>query len=205
MVGGSGNNVLVFSREQGLRRDLENLFLRYHGSICFFSTRRACLRGLSASFCELLIIDCDGCPAEELGLLAELRQIRRWVPAIVLVEAGDIPKAVRAMRLGALDCIEKPVREDLLRAAIESGLGRGRQYAVALKALTKTETRVLQLILAGETTSRIADLVHRSARTVEVHRRNILRKLHIHSTPELVRWAMTSGAIRLVEPGPARG
>lgn len=205
MVGGSGNRVLVFSRERGLRRHLENLFLRDRGSICFYSTRRACLKGLWASFSELLIIDCDGSPAEELGLLAELRQIPRWVPAIVLVEAGDIPKAVQAMRLGALDCIEKPVREDLLQAAIESGLGQRRQYAVAVKALTKMETRVLQLILAGETTSRIADIVHRSARTVEVHRRNILRKLHLRNTPELVRWAMTTGAIRLVEPGPARG
>lgn len=193
--GGLANNVFVFSRESGLRRLLENLLLRSHHSVLCFSAQADCLRELSASRCDLLIVGCDGGTTEELGVLAKARQKPLWIPVIVLVDAGDIATALRAMKLGAFDCMEKPVRGNRLLAAIELGLSSRQQHAADWKALTKTEAEVLQLTLTGKTIGEIAAVLYRSGRTVEVHRRNIMRKLHAHCAADLVRWAVTAGII----------
>jgi two-component system response regulator FixJ len=201
MVGRSGIRVFVLTREQGLRRLLEDLLQRSNNSVRCFSTPQDCLRELSAGRCEFLIIDGNGCPTDELGVVVRARPTPLEIPAIILIDAGDVPKAVLAMKLGACDCFEKPVREDLLLAALEGAWTRRRQGAVARPEFTRTEARVLQLILAGKTTGEMAGVLHRSGRTVEVHRRNILRKLKVRGTAGLVKWAVASGVIRATGSG----
>jgi two-component system response regulator FixJ len=195
------NTVAVFSMAECQRTLLENLLRRSSREVRCFSTPAACLQGLWASPCDLLIIDCDGCPTDELEVLAEAGQMPLWIPTLILVEAGDIAKAVQATKMGAFGCLEKPVRDDLLLEAMELVLGRRWQGVADLKTLTKTEARVLQLILASKTTGEIADLLHRSRRTVEVHRASILRKLNVGNTVDLVRWAVATGVIGASETG----
>jgi len=202
MVGRSAINVFVLARERRLRRLLERLLRQHNGSVSYFSRQEDCLEGLLARPCDLLIVDCDGCAMDGLEVLAEAKQASSWIPAIILVDAGDIPKAVKAIKLGAVDCLEKPVKEDQLFTAVEQGLSRTRRCVAGVKALTRAEARVLQLILAGKSNGDIADVFHRSRRTVEVHRRNIMRKLNAGGTVDLVRWAVTTGFIEPERVGP---
>ena len=95
-----------------------------------------------------------------------------------------------------MDCLEKPVEPERLLSLAETMLQqRQLAYRNGREALTKTEARVLRLILAGNTNFQIARRLHRSRRTVEVHRSNIMRKLGVSSASELVRKAFGVGLI----------
>lgn len=151
-------------------------------------------QALSPHLCKLLIIDIDGQPNQQLELLAECRQLYPYLPVVALVERGETATAVAAMKAGAVDCLEKPVEPGRLLSLAETMLQRRQSaYRDVSEALTTTEARVLHLILAGNTNLQIARQVHRSKRTIEVHRANIMRKLGTSSVSELVCKAFGAG------------
>jgi len=145
-----------------------------------------------------LILDLDGQAAVALDLLAGARKSFPSILPLVLVDHGDIRTAVRAMKAGANDCLEKPIEAPRLLAAIETALSEGPgPRPVPLGALTPTETRILSLVLAGKTSGEVATALHRSHRTVEVHRHNIMRKLQANGIVDLVKQALRMGFIDL--------
>jgi two-component system response regulator FixJ len=123
--------------------------------------------------------DMDG-----LALQRRLNERGLRLPVIVMTGQGDIAVAVRAMKEGALDFLEKPFDDDDLLAAVER----------ALAALTAREREVLDLLVSGLPTKGIANALGASPRTIEVHRARVFEKLHAHSLPELVRLVIAAGA-----------
>ena len=125
---------------------------------------------------------------------------------MVVVEHGDTATAVMAMKAGATDCLERPIEPDCLSSAIETALDRPCTPACCA-SLTQTETQVLRLILAGMTNLDMARVFHRSKRTIEVHRRNVMRKLGVSSVAGLVKEAAMNGFFELPHesPSPYRG
>jgi FixJ family two-component response regulator len=127
--------------------------------------------------------------AEMSGLTLQKRLNARAIriPVIVLTGHGDVPMAVEAMKAGAVDFLQKPYREQALLDSIHAALsldGKRRSSAAAaseieqrIAALTQREREVLEHVQAGETSREIARVLAISSRTVEVHRRNLLRKL----------------------------
>jgi two-component system, LuxR family, response regulator TtrR len=111
---------------------------------------------------------------------------------------------VRAIRAGATDCLEKPVDTGRFLRAVGSLL-RATDAAPpgAEPLLTKTEATVLRLVLQGETSQEIAETLHRSRRTIEVHRRNIMRKLQVSDLADMVKKAARQGYLRSPAPGAA--
>lgn len=113
---------------------------------------------------------------------------------------GDIPMAVQAMKLGALDFLEKPIDIDLLvervRYALEEAeIATLEQIAAAeverrLAALTKREREVLALLAAGQPNKVIAHELGISSRTVEVYRARVMEKTQVRSFSELIRLAI---------------
>ncbi|CAH2602867.1 Transcriptional regulatory protein FixJ [Rhodovastum atsumiense] len=139
-----------------------------------------------------------------IGLLRRLRERRFRRPVIVMTAHGDISTAVRAMKEGATDFIEKPFDEDILLAAIEAAL-RARPAAPAepappepeaaraaarIAALSPRERDVLALLVAGKPNKTIAHDLGLSPRTVEVHRARLMARLGVHSLAEAVRLAL---------------
>jgi two-component system response regulator FixJ len=108
-----------------------------------------------------------------------------------VVNVGDVHMAVKAMKAGAHDCVEKPLGREWWRAAIEKATlqWRGGQER-SNTHLTETERFVLRQVLAGRTSKEIAWTLHRSPRTVEVHRTHIIQKLGVSSTVDLIRQAV---------------
>lgn len=121
------------------------------------------------------------------------------IPVIVMTGHADVPLAVRAMKAGAVDFIEKPFGDDTILASIEGALKRKPQATTdpalveRLDSLTPREREVLELLVIGHPNKVIAHRLDISPRTVEIHRAHVMEKMKAKSLPELVRTAMQAG------------
>jgi RNA polymerase sigma factor (sigma-70 family) len=135
-----------------------------------------------------------------LGLLERLRDQRMEIPVIMLTGHADVPMAVRAMKLGALDFFEKPFADqellDRIQAALRQDAQRRRQMseradiAERLTQLTPREREVLDQVLTGTANKAISVNLGISERTVESHRKRIMEKMQARSLAELVRMGL---------------
>jgi two-component system, LuxR family, response regulator FixJ len=143
--------------------------------------------------------DMDG-----LELQRHLNERGFRLPVIVMTGQGDIPIAVRAMKAGAVDFLEKPFTDEDLLGAVHRALAESeRREAIEqraeeahrrLAALTAREREVLDLLVSGLSTKAIANALGASPRTIEVHRARVFEKLQARSLPELVRLTIAAGA-----------
>ena len=157
-----------------------------------FDNADDCLVQLRQHSCELLISDIQMPDKSGMELLEEVQGFAPWVPVLLMTSYGDIPMTVRAIKLGAVDFIEKPLEWDLFLDLVRSIVGKSRMLDIfGGKPLTKMEKIILQLILENKTNKEIAKILHRSIRTVEVHRNHVMHKLDVHSIVELVQRAAT--------------
>lgn len=161
--------------------------------VCQFRKWEDCRRRLLDTPCDVLIVDLDEAGAEPADVIAQARRIWPWQSCIALVGKGAVSRAVRVMKAGATDCIEKSAGSESLLLAIERGLRRAAALFPAGMPLTPTQLAVLHLILAGRTSRDIAERLGRSKRTVDVHRRNIFHKLGLRTSLEMMKWAMSTG------------
>jgi two-component system response regulator FixJ len=157
---------------------------------------RECLDLLGGRRWRFLIVDAGDDVPGSLDVLSRARGMCRDVPALVLVRRGDVKTAVQAMKAGAFDCVETPIRPACLLAAIAPFCGPPDRTSEELWVhLTRVEQTVLWHILDGRTNRQIADQLCRSPRTVEVHRKHVMAKLNAGNLIELVRHAMRAGMI----------
>ena len=191
-----GYRIMMLETEAESAKELKAALVWPEGLPRFIVTSRPCSQGLDPCACELLIVDTDGQAPQSLELLAQCRRLYPYLPVIVLVGRGDTSTAIAAMKAGAADCLEKPLEANRLSSAVMAALGNEQSSRHRLyETLTRTETRVLHLLLAGKTNLEVAEQFHRSSRTIEVHRRNIMRKLGASCVAELVREAFKVGVI----------
>jgi FixJ family two-component response regulator len=134
-----------------------------------------------------------------LELQRELQKRETPATIIFITGHGDIPKAVRAMRYGAIDFLEKPFDDQLLLDRIGDALAesasalasRARKARLErrLSGLTEREREVMALIIAGKTSKAIAAELDISVKTVENHRHNLMTKADVGSVAQLIAWA----------------
>jgi FixJ family two-component response regulator len=119
------------------------------------------------------------------------------LPVIVMTGHGDIPVAVRALKAGAVDFLEKPFADDELLHAVGEALAVNRraiEVAAAgekarrlIGSLTPRENEVLDLLVLGQSNKEMARELGISPRTVDVHRARVFQKLYVSTLPDLVR------------------
>jgi len=124
-------------------------------------------------------------------------------PVIVMTGHGEVPVAVKAMKQGAIDFIEKPFTEETLQVSLNNGMAlleareasgqRRRRAHERIKTLTSREKEVLQSLLAGQSNKSIAKQLGISLRTVEMHRGNMMDRLQVGSLAEALTLAIESG------------
>jgi two-component system response regulator FixJ len=148
--------------------------------------------GVGCLILDLRMPGISGLEASELIVEKHINE-----PVIVVTGHGDVPAAVRALKLGAVDFIEKPCNDHLLIQKINNAIDldyRNRSQRThresinrAYLGLTVRERDVLQWLVAGNSNKEVARRLELSPKTVESHRANIMRKLDVGSFAELVR------------------
>ncbi|HEX6987171.1 MAG TPA: response regulator transcription factor [Planctomycetaceae bacterium] len=145
-----------------------------------------------------------------LELQERLRAIGSQIPVIMITGYGDIACAVRAMKAGAVDFLEKPVSDQTLLDHIQRAIERDSAIRAArgelLKIrqrfglLTRREQEVMSLVVEGHSSKEIAGVLGVSFKTVEAHRAKIMRKTEARSVPHLIRMSLMRGAGEPGEP-----
>jgi two-component system response regulator FixJ len=139
------------------------------------------------------------------GVIEALGELVSQFAVIIMTGHGDISTAVRAMKMGAVDFLEKPFTEELVMATLanafrtlDAGMGqRDRQTAAAarLSKLTPRERDVLQGLAAGLSNKVVAFRLQLSVRTVEMYRASMMDRLEVRSLPEAMRLAFVVGML----------
>lgn len=158
--------------------------------------------------CVLLDVRMPG--MDGLEVQAELRERGIAYPVVVMTGHGDVDVAVKAMKAGAVDFIEKPFDKQVVLEAVEEGFSRldrssevsqrRKEASLRLNALTPREYEVLEGLVKGHPNKTIGYDLGISARTVEIHRANVMKKLEVFNLSDLLRIAFAAG-VGEREPG----
>lgn len=145
-----------------------------------------------------LVLDVKLPGTDGIQIQEGLRSTQPQLPIVFISGHADVPTTVKAFRKGAVHFLEKPYREEDLLKAIGEALTQcqaNHERADArqrLSSLTGRESEILDLIVDGMSTKEIAAEIFRSAKTIEAHRRSIMRKLDVSNLAEMVRIAMSA-------------
>lgn len=150
--------------------------------------------------CAVVDLRMPGMDGLTLARAIHARKVK--LPVLIVTGHADVKLAVRALREGALDLIEKPYDEKRLLDSVAQALARGeavaaRQRAQAAAAarlgmLSAREREVFDALVEGLSNKEAATRLGISVRTVEAHRANLMQRLGAESLPELVRLAITA-------------
>lgn len=195
--------VHILDDEESVRKSLAFLISTFGYPVRIHGTAAEFLAGRPYPLGHCLITDLQMPEMDGLQLLQQLRKDQTLLPTIVLTGHGDVSMAVAAMKEGAVDFIEKPFEDTLLKDAIEALTGKSRAAAASdrdhqdvldrLSSLSPRERQVFEGIVAGKSNKSIAMECELSPRTVEVYRANVMGKMHCRTLPGLVRMAMNAG------------
>ena len=152
------------------------------------------------SGCLLLDVRMPGMSGLELQQY--LNQQRIQIPIIIITGHADVPMAVRAMKAGAIDFIQKPFNDESLLDSIRNAVtldekirnlqSHRAEIAQRLEQLTPRELEVMVMVTDGKSNKEIASALGVSPKTVEAHRARVMEKMQASSLAELVRMAITA-------------
>lgn len=194
--------VHVIDDDEGVRQSLAFLLSTAGFAVRVYESALAFLNALSGVQPGCVITDVRMPDVDGLELQRRLNALNIGLPVIVMTGHADVPLAVKAMKAGAVDFLEKPFDDEALLSAIRAAIDQSarssrREGNVAgvqakLKTLSGREREVLDGILAGHPNKIIAYDLKISQRTVEVYRANLMTKMGAGSLSELVRMALVA-------------
>jgi two-component system response regulator FixJ len=165
-----------------------------------YGSAQAFLEGYRPGTPGCIVLDVRLPGMSGLELQERLQQSGITLPVIVMTGHGDIQMAVRAMRAGALDFVEKPFNDQTLLDRVHEGVARSMQSHDAdgeraqvqsrYNSLSEREREILKHVVDGRPNKLIADELGLSTRTVESHRAHIIEKMQASSLSHLVRMAV---------------
>lgn len=198
------STVYVVDDDPAVLRSLDLLIRSVGLALETYAGGQAFLDRLDASRGGCVVLDVRMPGMSGLELQRRLKEDGVELPVIIITGHGDVPIAVRTMKEGAVEFLEKPFSKQLLLEHIRAALERDRQRREAtaqrgvmqerLARLSERERQVMELVVAGRASKQIALALGISKKTVDVHRARVMKKLEADSLPELVRCALACGA-----------
>ncbi len=196
--------IFVIDDDDGVRSAIMEVLQSDGRVVAGFPSGEAFLAAFQPADAACLLIDAALPGVSGIDLLEQLRAGGHAVPAIVITGQSDVPMAIRAMKAGASDFIEKPVDRPGLLASVARALERSvdaaklaawHDAAVAQVAgLTPRQREIMGLVLAGHPSKNIAADLGISQRTVENHRASIMQRTGAASLPALARLALAASS-----------
>ncbi len=195
--------VLHLIDDDAALRDAVGLLLRTEGfTVTPYNSALAFLQAASPSTEGCVVTDVRMPAMNGIELISRMKEKQISIPVVVLTAYADVPLAVEAMKLGAVDLIEKPFRDGALIAAVDAALDRrnaeerhmreSQEIKARLAALTRREKEILAGLLKGFSNKMIAHDLGISIRTTEVHRANVMAKMRAGNLAELVKMALAA-------------
>ena len=198
MIDIAKQHVFLVDDEPGVLKMVGRTLERFGLKVSCFGCGSDCLKELRSETCDLLITDVKMPEMDGIELLKKVKHLAPWIPVLMITGYGDIQTSVKAIKAGALDFIEKPlVKKDFVRK-VKSILKKSASNDTYLgKHLTRTEKKILKLVIDGKRNREIAHLLECSVRTVEEHRAHLKRKLGVNKFLDLFKRAMDMGLVDL--------
>lgn len=197
--------VFVVDDDEAMRSSLKWLIESTGMRVQTFDSADAFLTGYAPDWAGCLLLDVRMPGMSGIELQAYLARAEYRLPVIIITGHGDVAMAVKAMRAGALDFIEKPFHDEDLLRSIRRALEADTQARVLwlqhaevlarLAELTPREHEVMDLVTAGRSNKDIATALGVSAKTVEAHRAKVMDKMQAGSLADLVRMALLVGRL----------
>jgi two-component system response regulator FixJ len=199
-------NVYVIDDDPAMRDSLDFLLSAAGFDVRIFDSALTFLKDLPDLAPGCVVSDVRMPGMDGIDLLRELKQGSKTLPIIIMTGHGDIPLAVEAMKLGAIDFLEKPFEDERLVVMIDAALGQTASHlkeeaAIAditsrIVSLSPRERQVVDGLIAGLSNKQIARDYNISPRTIEVYRANVMTKMQAGSISELVRLAIRGGILK---------
>lgn len=195
--------VVVLDDDAAVRESLVALLESDGHDVCAYASGADFLATHGDAPISCLVTDVHMPGSNGLEILETLKARDARLPVIVITGHADVPMAVKAMRFGAFDFVEKPVAGEAFLGAVRAAIASRRQIApeaaetAAVRAryagLTPREQDILHALVVGHANKVIGAKFGISPRTVEVHRKRVMEKMQAESLSHLVRMAMATG------------
>jgi two-component system, LuxR family, response regulator FixJ len=202
--------VFVVDDDEQVRRSIEQLGRSVGLNVVAFASADEFLQSVANDGAGCLVTDVRMPSMSGLDLQIRLTELGYSLPVIVITGYAEVPMAVQALKAGAFDFIQKPYRPQSLVEVIQRAIASDakhreqrqqlREIRERLASLSPREREVLKLLVGGKTTKHISSQLKISLTTVDFHRNNILRKMHVDNLVELTR-AVDFSELADSEPG----
>jgi RNA polymerase sigma factor (sigma-70 family) len=203
---GEEQTVFIVDDDPAMRESLSFLMGSVALPVETFENARVFMERYDPTRSGCLVLDVRMPGMSGIELQQRLRASGIDIPIIMITGFGDVPMAVRAIKAGALDFIEKPFTDqdliDRINEALQLDLERRRRsaerasVAARLARLTQRERQVMDLVLSGKANKIVADELGLSPKTVEVHRARVMEKMEVQSLAELMQVVIGYDAAR---------
>ncbi len=194
--------VFVVDDDEAMRDSLDFLLSSAGCAVRTFEAAERLLEALADGNCGCVVSDVRMPGVDGLELLRRIKAARPSLPVVIITGHGDVPLAVEAMKLGAVDFVEKPFDDERLIGVVQAALAGAARAAepsneigARVASLSPRERQVLDGLVAGLSNKAIARAHDISPRTVEVYRANLMVKMQAASLSDLVRMAMRAGLL----------
>ena len=194
--------VFIVDDDQGVRQTLEKLVKSVGLPVLTYRSADEFLKEYHPDWPGCLVLDVRMPGMSGLELQQTLRGRGVEIPTIFITGHGDVPVAVRALKDGAAEFLEKPFSSQMLLEYIRDAMKRDTSrrllrfkheiVASRLALLSDRERRVMELVVAGKVNKEIAAELNLSKKTVEVHSAHVMKKLQVESLAELVEQVVSS-------------
>jgi two-component system, LuxR family, response regulator FixJ len=200
----SESTVFVVDDDQAMRTSLQWLIESTGMKVLTYESADAFLAGYYPGRAGCLLLDVRMPGMGGLELQGHLAREGYRIPVIIITGHGDVAMAVKAMKAGAVDFIEKPFHDEDLLRSIRNALEYDQRWratranraeiAARLADLTPREHEVMGMVTDGKSNKEMAAALGVSAKTVEAHRARVMEKMRAESLAELVRMALIAAA-----------
>jgi two-component system, LuxR family, response regulator FixJ len=197
--------VYVIDDDEAMRDSLNFLLESAGFNVTLFESALKFLEALPGLDFGCVVSDVRMPGLDGIELLKRMQAGQSSFPIVIMTGHGDIPLAVEAMKLGAVDFLEKPFEDDRLIGMIEAAIRQAEpaaksdavthDIAARIATLSPRERQVMDGLIAGLSNKLIARDYDISPRTIEVYRANVMTKMQANSLSELVRLAMRAGLL----------
>lgn len=194
--------VYIVDDDEAVRDSLDLLMQSVGLNAKCFASAQTFLDAYDASKPGCLILDVRMPEMSGLDLQRVLNEKQIQIPIIIITGHGDVPIAVRAMKAGAMDVLEKPFNDQNLLDAITKAITKSSEafedqfsrdkFKQRAGHLSPREREIMDLLILGNGSKAIAAQLGISSKTVDVHRIHIMEKMEVKSVVELARLAVSA-------------